>query len=599
MSAFLALLSKGESIASRDFPQVGPQAIARFGQPSSLPAQGSFQALVADSPPARPPLHGTAPDGTSIVGWARLDEREALAQQLGLNGANEGDGALLLHAYARFGAGLVEHLRGEFSFVVWDHGKQRLVATTDRFGIHPLFRMDIDGDLYFSDSLHVLRAIGGDALTVDEETLGDIACLAFATNPQATIYRQVRRLAPATVLTLADGNMLQHPYWRPDEPVSPLIYKDDRDYIEEFRELFLASVRNRIIPDRPVGIMMSGGMDSTSVAAGAALAVGKDAARLVTAHTALSELYNTVEGDLAQQTAARLGIGFCGHDETGVASATPAETPDFIPSQPGSIPELSPALNIARRLGNEGGVLMSGMGGDMILGCRSPTILDTLRSDGWRSPLTLAKHLRHRARLPSSGLSRLRSVIAARRPPRVPLFIDEQFARRTHLHERLAEYRAALSNDMAGRLVDPFWTNILSDGATSETAMPLEVAHPFVDQRLLEFSRRLPASLLGGKQILREAMRRDLPDDVLNKPKTLLGYSILTQRQLPEVQARHANQLVRSREKARHIFDIANLERCIRTPQVAIAHPLTHSESVLWWLEKTSAPLPAAPSQAK
>jgi len=565
----------------------GRAMLRRFGAVTEVAVDERLAALVAHNPLVLPPVHAVADDGTVLIGWARLSHLDALAEACGASLGQHGAGGVLLAAWRRWGDDLPDRLLGEFSLVVHDPRRPGLWAAIDPFGVRPLFHRRIGQSTAVSDSLHVLRDLPGPALTLDEDALGDVTVMRFATDSAATIYRQVRRLPPGHLAHLADGQVTASRYWRPEGAVSPLIYRDDRDYGAHFTALFDEAVADRIVPGAPARILLSAGMDSTSVAASAARHLGGDAPRLLSAHTAVNDAYRQAEGDLARRTAEHLGIAHHDYDNTQIISGALPTGEVLVPSQPGIIPALTSMLQTAMPLAATGGTLLTGMGGDLIFSVYAPTVPDTIRADGWRAPVTLARHLALRRRLPPLGLHYLRRRLMRRQLPDLPLIIDRQFARRTHLLERLTHYAATLPDDAARKAASPFWGPILSAGATSESGLSLEVAHPFFDRRLLEFARQLPPGLLLDKRLLRLAMAARLPPEVVAMPKTTLGHTPVIERRLPQVQERHLALLDRQPALAARLFDLDNLRRSIRAPQPHNAMGLSNAEAVLWWLNQT------------
>jgi asparagine synthase (glutamine-hydrolysing) len=173
-----------------------------------------------------------------------------------------GDTEVLLHLYEQHGTGFAERLRGMFAVAIWDAPRRRLVLARDRFGIKPLYYRDADGELAFASELRALPRgeIDLDALE---------AFLAFNSIPAPlTIFRQVRKLPAGHVLVWEDGKVRLQRYARP----APLPQRDDEEaeLVEELRSRLRDSVRAHLVSDVPVGVLLSGGVDSALLAALAA-----------------------------------------------------------------------------------------------------------------------------------------------------------------------------------------------------------------------------------------------------------------------------------------------------------------------------------------
>jgi asparagine synthase (glutamine-hydrolysing) len=176
-----------------------------------------------------------------------------------------GDTEVLLHLYEEHGNRFAERLRGMFAVAIWDARRRRLVLARDRFGIKPLYYRPSEGELAFASELRALPRgeIDLDALE---------AFLAFNSIPAPlTIFREVRKLPAGHLLTWEDGRVRLERFARP-MPVSASEVRDDEEaeLVEELRARVRDSVRAHLVSDVPVGVLLSGGVDSAFLAALAA-----------------------------------------------------------------------------------------------------------------------------------------------------------------------------------------------------------------------------------------------------------------------------------------------------------------------------------------
>ena len=176
-----------------------------------------------------------------------------------------GDTEVLLHLYEEHGDRFAERLRGMFALAIWDALRRRLVLARDRFGIKPLYYRTAQGELAFASELRALPRgeIDLDALE---------AFLAFNSIPAPlTIFRDVRKLPPGHLLVWADGRIEVERFARP-APVHAEELRDDEEteLVEELRARLRDSVRAHLVSDVPVGVLLSGGVDSALLAALAA-----------------------------------------------------------------------------------------------------------------------------------------------------------------------------------------------------------------------------------------------------------------------------------------------------------------------------------------
>jgi asparagine synthase (glutamine-hydrolysing) len=175
------------------------------------------------------------------------------------------DTEVLVHAYEEWGVEFARRLRGMFAVAIWDGRARRLVLARDRFGIKPLYYRDVDGELAFASELRALPRgeIDLDALE---------AFLAFNSVPAPlSIFREIRKLRPGHVLVWEDGRGRLERYARP-APVDAREVRrdDDAELVEELRARLRDSVRAHLVSDVPVGVLLSGGVDSSLLAALAA-----------------------------------------------------------------------------------------------------------------------------------------------------------------------------------------------------------------------------------------------------------------------------------------------------------------------------------------
>jgi asparagine synthase (glutamine-hydrolysing) len=185
-------------------------------------------------------------------------------EQAGHRFSTHGDTEVLVHLYEEHGPAFPERLRGMFAIAIWDAERRRLVLARDRYGIKPLYYR-ADGDLAFASELRALPRA-----EVDLEALE--AFLAFNSIPAPlTIFRGTSKLPPGHVLVWEEGRAELSRYARPS-PVAEEDLRDDEEaeLVEELRARLRDSVRAHLVADVPVGVLLSGGVDSATLTALAA-----------------------------------------------------------------------------------------------------------------------------------------------------------------------------------------------------------------------------------------------------------------------------------------------------------------------------------------
>ena len=204
-----------------------------------------------------------------IVADARLDGRTDLLAALQSAGqvspAAAGDAELILRAYAAWGEGCLNRLLGDFSFAIWDGRRKSLFCARDHMGVKPFYYALGEQWLVFSNTLDCVRMQPWASADLNELSVGEFLLFGAIQDRAATIFSRIHRLPSAHTLTWHDGRLVVKRYWSP--PLDPEVYyKRPEDYVEHFRQLLLVAVKDRLRADR-AAISLSGGLDSTSVAA--------------------------------------------------------------------------------------------------------------------------------------------------------------------------------------------------------------------------------------------------------------------------------------------------------------------------------------------
>jgi len=178
------------------------------------------------------------------------------------------DTETILHLYEEYGAACVEHLRGMFAFAIWDQTKRELFIARDRLGVKPLYYVHTeDGSLYFASEIKSLLAARVLKPEINFAALPDYLAN-HGTSAEETLFANVKRLQPGHTLRWNDGQINIRQYWDlsfADEGAED--GRRDDDLIAEWMELFNTSVRLRLMADVPLGMFLSGGIDSSAIAA--------------------------------------------------------------------------------------------------------------------------------------------------------------------------------------------------------------------------------------------------------------------------------------------------------------------------------------------
>lgn len=206
----------------------------------------------------------------ALVFDGRIDNRAELTRALppGITEDKETDASLVLRAYQAWGVDCPQHLIGDFAFAVWDHRQRRLFCARDPFGVKPLFYYHDGRRFVFASDLEALFTVGvpmrPNEAMIAQELLSSLRVDYH--DPEATYFDGIKQLRPAHHLSLEGGSIRSVRYWAPD-PGAVISHPHLDDYLDHFRELFREAVRCRLRSQGPVGVALSGGIDSTLVTA--------------------------------------------------------------------------------------------------------------------------------------------------------------------------------------------------------------------------------------------------------------------------------------------------------------------------------------------
>ena len=462
-----------------------------------------------------------------IYNFAEL--RSALVAS-GVTFRSNSDTEVILRLYEAHGPACVERLRGMFAFAIWDEHERACFIARDRFGIKPVYYRDFGGVLTFASEVRALLA-GGVAADVDATAAYHYFRSGSVPEP-LTLIRGVRALEAGHHMTWRDGSVTIRKYWEVCFPDSGPA--DDAAAIT--REALIDSVRHHFVSDVPVGVFLSGGMDSTAIVA---LASDRRGSGLHTFSLAFpgSDLD---EGDQARRIAAHFKTD---HHEWAVDGATAAALfEEFLAAadQP-SIDGFNTfiAARLARR--HDTKVVLSGLGGDELFG-GYPSFRDVPRLARLGhlarlgGPLSTAA-VRVAGELGGSRLRRLNDLISS------PIDLANTYAVFRGIYS--SEEASALTTHYVGRHVangeeasshisDPtpedsisrleltryMRNQLLRDADVLSMASGVELRLPFIDSALFDAVSRVPAQqrLERGKALLYRAVP-EIPDWVARRPK--------------------------------------------------------------------------------
>jgi asparagine synthase (glutamine-hydrolysing) len=472
--------------------------------------------------------------------------------------ATRSDTETIVHLYEEYGADCVHHLRGMFAFAIWDARKRRLFCARDRLGIKPFYYAVRNGRFAFASEMKALFELPGFAPQMNRGALPEFFALGYLSDEQ-TLFDGVCKLPPGHHLTLDVDQPQTLPvaqqYWdldiTPDESL-----RTEADYVARFEELFTESVRLRLMSDVPLGVFLSGGLDSSAIGAVTAdlkKQLGHDQLKTFSvgyAEDQFSEL------PYAQQVARHIGA------EYNEVLLGPEDFWSLLPQliwhedEPIVWPS-SVALHAVSRLARQKvTVVLTGEGGDEIfagyLKYRA-TLWNTKFGPTYRKLTPAGLRRMVRGALESDVLPR-----AARRKLQHTFLYHPDFFEQMYFDNwysifpqavqaqlftpelqdsvrgasayatSLAHFRPNGSRDsLLSRLlyldIKTYLVELLMKQDQMSMAASIESRVPFLDHKLVEFAARIPARhkvrFLAAKYLLKRAMEKRLPREILYRRK--------------------------------------------------------------------------------
>jgi len=476
-------------------------------------------------------------DGRSwIVADARIDDQATLISALPPVTAQTpaSDAALVLRAFMKWDVACVDHLLGDFAFAIWDARSRRLACACDHLGVRTLFYAQVGPWLVVSNAIECLRQMPDVSDDLDDQAVADFLLFGHREDPSATTFRDIRRLPPAHRLTWSAEHGLEiRRYWA--LPIEEPLYCRAADYADQLQALLNQAVADRVRGER-VGIFLSGGLDSTAIAAAAIRQNRASEAHPVRGFTFVYEsLIPDDERDAATAAAAHLEIPVHFYVVDAVRDwevFTEADAPE--PSL-GSM-HGEPRQSCYADMAAHSRIALNGEGADNALHYEWRAYLSYLRrTRRWaRIAADAFIFLAHRRRPPLLHTLMNGAVRAASDgdDPAIPPWMSVDLIERLHLHERWEHVVRAADSAHPVRpaayfsLCMPLWQSFFEGLDAAYTRVPLEVAYPFLDLRMLRFLMRVPVvPWCRDKYLFRYAFRDALPRAVRSRPKTSLrGY---------------------------------------------------------------------------
>jgi asparagine synthase (glutamine-hydrolysing) len=464
-----------------------------------------------------------------LTGDIRLDGRRELLAQLGKTFTTPpNDAELVLLAYDTWRESCVDYLIGDFAFALWNSTTQTLFCARDHFGVKPFYYSHIGNTFIFSNTLNTLRLHPLISDELNEIAIADYLAFGLNQDLESTTFRDIHRLPGGHTLSISRNSASKRRYW------TPTARDTTKASVDQFHDLLTTATNDRLRTNR-VSISMSGGLDSPALAAIAVDLLRHQPGASVTACTNVYDgLFPDEERRYSSIAADSIGIPIT-HLAADRHSLFDSGSPlDVDQPEPFLVSPLAAQFHgLMRQLARDSRVALTGYDGDSFMSEQLSWYFQACAKNRRLGTLIrgLAWYVRTRRGLPPVGLrtSLKRLWKNEETPVTYPEWIDHDFAHRTGLLERCREANSepSLNNDAHPSALQAFnskvWAPLFEGYDPGSTKLLLEVRHPFIDVRLVDYLLQIPAiPWCMDKHILRVAMQNRLPAAILNRPKTPL-----------------------------------------------------------------------------
>ena len=490
----------------------------------------------------------------TLIADARIDNRPDLIGALPLEIQPLGkttDAELILKAYETWGEHCPERLVGDFAFAIWDSRKGRLFCARDHLGVKPFYYYQSSNIFAFASEIKALWVLPEVPRKINELRIADH--LAFQVEDrQITLYEHIHRLPPACILMIQNGNIEQRIYWSLN-PSREIRFSREQDYVHSFKELFDEAVRCRLRAHNKKGSMLSGGLDSSSIACTARDILNCGSSKQLQTYSAIfphltESVLHTVDERSYIDMALEQGGFRPNFVSVGKLSPLNAQGEMFdILDEVYMAPNLYMHLALYRAANANGmRVLLDGTDGDSTVSHGYEYLSDLARQLRWlelyrQSSLIAEREGEHSSKssiirkhairqlIPEQMVNAKRYITGERQPRWLARSVlRAEFALKIDYAERMRSLIEAHQGPQSSRY--QHWREIKS-GSTSlslelvdklSSMLSIELRYPFYDSRLVEFCLALPAGLKLSngwtRAILRQAIDGVVPEGIRWRP---------------------------------------------------------------------------------
>jgi asparagine synthase (glutamine-hydrolysing) len=479
---------------------------------------------------------------------------------------SETDSEILPHLYEQYGTGMAKHLNGMFAFALWDEAAQKLFLFRDRMGIKPLYYAQAGRKLYFASEIKALLACPEVRAEINLRSLDQYCAFLYVPGPE-TMFRNIWKLPPGHMLSWHAGEIEVKAYWKLQ--YGPYLQASDGELIREFRNLLKRAVGRQLASDVPVGLFLSGGVDSSTLLALASEFNPRTRCYCIAYPGEAGALEQSTEDvQYARLVASKFGSHLAEfHVEPDVAGLLPKMVWHL--DEPVADPAAISTYLICRDAKSEVTVLLSGQGADEMLAgyrvhfaplmtkaiSRIPGVLRRMlvkRMLPWLQEhsaivpaippglvLAACRHMQRvvgTAGLPAADqYTSLRSYVSASRLEDLLTADVKQELDRDYSFRFREWFQECAGEDFVNQMLYVDSHSFLPDlnltySDKLSMACSIEARVPFLDDEVVEFLAKVPPRLKirfsTQKYLLRAAMKDILPAGVLSRRKAGFGLPV-------------------------------------------------------------------------
>ena len=473
-----------------------------------------------------------------ILSDCRIDNKQELSDKLNIKTITEDE--LLIETFKKWDTDCPNYLLGDFAFLIWNKLSQEIFCARDHFGIKPLYYYFDDNTLIVSSEIKAILAQEDLTFTINEQYLADTLSIIKSEHDQ-TNYNEIKKLPPAHSIHLKNTHLEIKKYW--ELRTQKQLEQPDEEIISQFKELVFKSVQNRIHPEQNIGTELSGGLDSSSIAAIASSFTSIKSF----SHILPDEFLGKIHPFKDEREFINQLCNYCKIEDShfitsktfGVFNVLNTHIRDFKYISQQSFSTFSDHLyNKANQEGVS--VLLSGFGGDEVITSKSGNYLDELaRSGKWKdlkidlkeSKLTKVQYfkslfkyiLKFKFTPIFQFITSLQSNKKWWEEKLQYLAINKDFSNKMNIIKRYYQYYLKINPQQLQernieRITHPHVAQRLEYCNTSARKYGIEYRYPFINKQLIEFYLSMPPRLKARNGIkrfaIREAMKGILPETI-------------------------------------------------------------------------------------